>query len=441
MLEVLRMRLEDWGFRVKTADSATAARDLIPNYLPDVVISDVIMPEVSGLELLAQLKAENPHRPVILITAHASVDIAVDAIKEGAQDFLTKPLDYSKLRAILEAAQVEIREVEGSQELVSQLETGSDVGTTSFIGMSPPVLETLKLVGAVADRDTPVFIHGESGTGKEMVARLIHERSSRSGGPFVAINAAAIPRDLMESEFFGHEKGSFTGAIGRRQGCFELAHNGVLFLDEIAEMAVGLQAKLLRTLENGRIRRLGGRDEIELDVRVLVATNREPQSAIEENKLRGDLYYRLSVFSIPVPTLRERRSDIPLLSQFFVNQFNEKHDTRIIGIRDQAMELLRGYSWPGNVRELKNVIERAVILTGGKWIELSQLPPYLQNLQTSGGAGPRLAPPVGSTAAQAEKELILATLEQTGNNKAEAARLLDLDVKTIRNKLKSYGQM
>ncbi len=242
----------------------------------------------------------------------------------------------------------------------------------------------------------------------------------------------------MESEFFGHEKGSFTGAIGRRQGCFELAHNGVLFLDEIAEMAVALQAKLLRTLENGRIRRLGGREEIELDVRVLVATNRDPLKAIEEGKLRGDLYYRLSVFSILVLPLRERKSDIPLLSQFFVNQFNEKHHTQIIGIRDPAMELLRAYSWPGNVRELKNVIERAVILAGSRWIEASQLPPYLQ---TSSGIGTRLAPPVGTTAAEAEKELILATLEQTGNNKAEAARLLDLDVKTIRNKLKSYGQM
>ncbi len=438
MLEVLRMRLENWGFRVETADSAKVARKLIPSYLPDIVISDVVMPEVSGLELLAQLKAENVHRPVILITAHASVDIAVDAIKEGAQDFLTKPLDYTKLRAILEAAQLEVRQVEGSQELVSQLETGSDVGSTNFVGMSPAVVEILRLVNAVADRDTPVFIHGESGTGKEMVARLIHERSQRREGPFIAINAAAIPQDLMESEFFGHEKGSFTGAIGRRQGCFELAHQGVLFLDEIAEMAVALQAKLLRTLENGRIRRLGGREEIELDVRVLVATNRDPQGAIEEHKLRGDLYYRLSVFAIPVPPLRERKSDIPLLSQFFVNQFNEKHDVRIIGIRDQAMELLLGYSWPGNVRELKNVIERAVILAGGKWIETSQLPPYLH---TSAGAGPRLAPPVGSTAAEAEKELILATLEQTGNNKAEAARRLDLDVKTIRNKLKSYGQM
>ena len=212
MLEVLRMRLEDWGFRVETADSAMVARKLIPRYLPDIVISDVIMPEVSGLELLAQLKAANAHRPVILITAHASVDIAVGAIKEGAQYFLTKPLDYTKLRAILEAAQIEIRQVEGSQELVSQLETGSEMGSTSFIGMSPPVLEIFRLVGAVADRDTPVFIHGESGTGKEMVARLIHERSHRRGGPFIAINAAAIPRDLMESEFFGHEKDSFAGA-------------------------------------------------------------------------------------------------------------------------------------------------------------------------------------------------------------------------------------
>lgn len=271
---------------------------------------------------------------------------------------------------------------------MSQLGTGSDVGSTSFIGTSPSVLEVSRLVGVVADRDTPVFIHAESGTGKELVARLIHERSYRRDGPFIAINAAAIPRDLMESECFGNEKGSFTGAIGRRQGCFELAHKGVLFLDEIAEMAVTLQAKLLRTLENGRIRRLGGQEEIELDVRVLVATNSDPQGAIEENRLRADLYYRLSVFSIPVPPLRERRSDIPLLGQFFVNQFNEKHDTRIIGIRDQALELLRESSWPGNVRELKNVIERAVILAGGKWIEPSQFPPYPQ---TRTGAGPRLA--------------------------------------------------
>lgn len=432
--EVLQMRLEQWGFEVKQASGGPEARQLVSSFHPDVVISDVVMPEISGLELLKLLKGGNVARPVILMTAHGTVDMAVEAMKAGAQDFVTKPLDYLKLKSILEESENDIRLRLESEKLSSTLEKDSGFGP--FVGNSKPMLRVYEMIRDLADTGASVLITGESGTGKELVARTIHQLSSRRDAAFVAINAAAIPADLMESEIFGHEKGAFTGAASVRAGCFELADGGTLFLDEIAEMPATLQPKLLRVLEDGKVRRLGGDREFRFDVRVLAATNRDPRQSIDKGQLRSDLYYRLNVFTIELPPLRKKKSDIPLLIQQFLAEFNRKHGFQVPGLREEAQRLLSEYSWPGNVRELRNVMERAVVLAKQGWIESAHLPPYVR--QPSQESGADLSVPVGMTAAEVERQLILKTLENTGNNKAEAARQLGLDVKTIRNKLKSY---
>jgi DNA-binding NtrC family response regulator len=435
MREVLDMILQQWGFEVRLAADGLEGKELAESTEPDIVISDVIMPQLSGLELLRSLKAGDPARPVILVTAQATIDVAVEAMKQGAQDFVTKPLDYPKLKAILDVALREIELRRESRKLASQLEKGSGFG--DLVGTNKGMRDVYELIESLGASDACAIICGETGTGKELVARTIHSLSSRNKGPFIAINSAAIPENLIESELFGHEKGAFTGATGTRAGCFELANRGTLFLDEIAEMPLLLQPKLLRVLEDGRVRRLGGRQEFSFDVRVLAATNREPREAVEQGKLRIDLYYRLNVFTITLPPLRERKADIPLLAQHFIREFNRKHNTRVEGLREDALETLKTYPWPGNVRELRNVMERAVILARGAWVENSHLPPYLLNPNQDSAT--RIVLPMGVTAAEAEKELILQTLEKTGNNKAEAARQLGLDVKTVRNKLKSYG--
>ncbi len=434
MLEILEMRLEGWGFDVRLAADGMEAQEIVESYDPDIVLTDVIMPEISGLELLRSLKSDDEARPVILITAQGSIDIAVEAMKHGAHDFITKPLDYPKLRAILEAAEKEIELRRRSHRLLTQLDQGAGFG--SLVGRSRAMREIYDLIRRVSATDAAVIITGESGTGKELAARTIHDLSARARGPFIAINAAAIPDGLIESEIFGHEKGAFTGASGARMGCFELANRGTLFLDEIAEMPAALQPKLLRVIEDRKVRRLGGSHEISVDVRVIAATNQPPQAAVDNGKLRQDLFFRLNVFTVAMPPLRERKGDVQLLAHHFIRELNAKHSTHIEGIREDAMESLKAYPWPGNVRELRNVIERALILAKGNWIERSHLPPYVVNPRES--AAGRIVLSVGVSFADAEKELILRTLKSVGNNKAEAARQLGLDVKTIRNKLKSY---
>jgi len=434
MREVLEMRLQEWGFLVLTAADGEEALKAAQSKDPDMVLADLVMPQISGLELLRRLKSDDKYRPVILITAEGSVDAAVEAMKQGAEDFVTKPLDYQKLRAILEAARREMQLRGLSEKLDSQLDRGTGLG--DFVGYSKPMREVYNLIRNVSANDTSVIVTGESGSGKELAAKTIHLQSSRARGPFIAINASAIPENLMESEIFGHEKGSFTGAISTRAGCFELAHRGTLFLDEIAEMPLVLQPKLLRILEDQRVRRLGGSQEIPVDVRVIAATNREPRSAVQSGKLREDLYYRLNVFTICLPPLRERISDIPLLIQHFIRELSRKHNLQVLGARQETSQLLKSYSWPGNVRELRNVIERAVILARGGWIEPSHLPAYIASADDN--LTSRIVLPPRATFADAEKEILMQTLKDSGNNKAEAARRLGIDVKTIRNKLKSY---
>ncbi len=435
MREVLRLRLAQWDFEVTVAESSREGARMAEEGDPDIVVCDVVLPDGSGLDLLPVLRTEASPRPVVIITAHGSIDAAVEAVKRGAMDFLTKPLDYQKFRAVLDQAVDEIEERRSTRRLEDKLARSPGLGP--IIGTSKPMRELYRLIKVLAASSASALITGESGTGKELVARAVHDLGERSAGPFVAVNAAAIPEGLLESELFGHEKGAFTGAVSSRAGCFEQADKGTLFLDEIAEMPASLQPKFLRTLENGRVRRLGASRESAFDVRLLAATNRVPEEAVAEGLLRADLYYRLNVFTLVLPPLRDRAEDVPLLAQHFLARFNEKHGCRVEGIRLEALDLLKAYPWPGNVRELRNVLERAVILAGSGWVEDVHLPSYVRNRE-GGGRGLKLPP--GLTMAEAERLLIMNTLDEAGGNKAEAARRLGLDVKTIRNKLKSYGE-
>jgi len=373
---------------------------------------------------------------MVMMTAHGNIDAAVEAMKAGATDFLTKPLDYAMLYALLEATASDVRQRRGSQSLSNQLERQTPAG--GMVGQSRSMREIQRTIEVLASSDASAIITGKSGTGKEVVARAVHALSSRRNEPFIAINAAAIPEGLIESEIFGHEPGAFTGATRARPGVFELANGGTLFLDEIAEMPISLQPKLLRILEDSKARRLGGSKEVQFDVRVIAATNRSPAQAIRDGMLREDLFYRLNVFEVTLPALNERSEDIALLAQHFVGEFGRKHQLNVEGVGAAAAALLESHPWPGNVRELRNVIERAVIVARSGWIEPRHLPPYLQ--ASAPGSKSTLTLPAGTTLAEAERMLILQTLERVGNNKAEAARQLGLDVKTIRNKLRSYGR-
>ena len=426
MQEVLRTRLESSGYSVVLAGSGGEARRKVELADPDLVISDVVLPDVSGLELMPSLMADR-HRPVILITGFGTIDAAVEAMKNGAHDFLTKPIDYVKLEETLERAQ---------QTLPNAEEPGrSAPGLGELIGESTQMKALFDELRTVAVRDTAALITGESGTGKELVARTIHALSPRRSKPFIALNAAALPEGLTESELFGHEKGAFTGAVASRPGCFELANGGTLFLDEIGEMPISLQPKLLRILEDSQVRRVGASRTLDVDVRVLAATNREPLKAIEAGQLRQDLFYRLGVFNLELTPLRERVVDVRLLATHFISQFNRKHGLAAVDLSPEAMDKMEAYAWPGNVRELRNVIERAVVLAETGQIKDRHLPASLD-----GTAHPEeIVLPPGVTAEEAERIVILRTLETVGNNKAEAARRLGVDVKTIRNRLKSYG--
>ncbi len=435
MREVLRVRLEKWGYQVLTAEDGAEAKRVVESAQPDMAISDVVLPDISGLDLLETLQMGNQDRPVVLITAYGTVDAAVEAMKRGAIDFLTKPLDYAQLKATLTRAETHLK---GRSEVRMLEDTlAHEKGMGSLVGRSRSMLEVYEALRILGVSDALAIITGDSGTGKELAARTIHDCSNRRTGPFVAVNTAAIAEGVMESELFGHVKGSFTGATTDRPGFFELADGGTLFLDEISEMPAPLQPKLLRVLEDSKVRRVGGQGETSVDVRVLAATNRDPEEALEEGRLRRDLYYRLSVFTVRLPSLQERLEDVPLLVQHFVALFNEKHGTRVEGISTEAKESLMGYEWPGNVRELRNVMERAVILSREGWVERHHLPPYLRGVVEAQATGLRL--PEDVTAAEAEKLLILHTLERLGNNKTQAARILGVDVKTIRNKLRAYG--
>jgi DNA-binding NtrC family response regulator len=432
----LKALLSKWGYEVQEAGSGEEAFEKAAGFRPAVVITDLVMPGLDGLGLLKALQEEQSFATVIILTGQGTIETAVAAMKQGAYDYLTKPVDVARLRILIQKAVEKgetLREVTLLRRRVKEM-----WGAGKLVGKSKPMQEVYWFIDLAAPTSAPVLISGESGTGKEMVARTVHDLSPRSSGPFVAVNCAAIPDTLLESEVFGHEKGAFTGALERRVGCFELANGGTIFLDEIAEMSPALQAKFLRILEDGTLRRLGGKSEIRVDVRVVAATNKDAEKAVKDGTFREDLYYRLNVFRLSLPPLRERRDDVPLLIEAFIEEFNAKYDKRIKSVDEAALGLLMEQSWPGNVRELRNAIERAVVVCDGDLIiprHLSRAP--VEKPREEGAEPP--AAPVGTTLDEAEKQLILRTLASVSNNKTRAAEILGISVKTLHNKLHRYG--
>jgi DNA-binding NtrC family response regulator len=423
-----------WGFTAESAADGEDALKSVTSFRPSIIITDLVMPRMGGLELLKALKDDGAECTVVLLTAQGSVETAVEAIKEGAYDYLTKPIEPQRLKILLDKIverQDTLREV---KVLRRQLREQGSFG--SMIGSSPSMRKVYQIVEQAAPTSASVLIWGESGTGKELVAKTIHLLSPRAQQPFVPINCAAIPETLLESEIFGHEKGAFTGATDRREGCFELADRGTLFLDEIAEMTPATQVKLLRVLQERTFRRLGGRQEQTVDVRVIAATNVVPSEAVKSGKLREDLFYRLHVFAIELPPLRQRKEDLPLLIQSFIAEFNSRNNKHVSAVEPAAMKLLEHYHWPGNVRELRNVVERAVILSSGEFLELKHLPPYVTETPappTQPVGAVALTP--GMTVEQAENRLIMLTLDHARGNKTRAAEILGISLKTLHNKL------
>jgi DNA-binding NtrC family response regulator len=428
-----------WGYAAEEAADGEEALERARAVLPSVVITDLIMPRRDGLALLKALQDEFPFAAVILLTGQGTIDTAVAAMKEGAYDFLTKPVDVARLKILIPKAAEKaeaLREVTLLRRRVRQV-----WGVGKLVGTSSAMQEVYRLIELAAPTPAPVLITGESGTGKELVARTLHELSPRARGPFVAINCAAIPETLLESEILGHEKGAFTGALERRAGCFELAHEGTILLDEIAEMSTSTQAKFLRILQDGVVRRLGAKTELKVDARVIAATNKDPIETLRAGSLREDLFYRLNVVSISVPPLRARREDIPLLIEAFVEEFNAKYDKRIRSVDAATLDALMAHDWRGNVRELRNTMERAAIVCDGQLITLRHLPPAAAVQPSAPGpdAPDGVTLPVGTTLDDAEKALILKTLARHGNNKTQAAHTLGISLKTLHNKLRRYG--
>ncbi len=426
-----------WGYRTDTAKDGLEGLEKVAAWSPAVVVTDNRMPRLDGMELLERLSGHAVK--VVLVTAQQSGERGFEAARLGAYDFIEKPINPVRLRSILQNA---TRQHGTERELEITRRTLRDKGVLgSLVGSSRRMQEIFRLIEMVAPSTASVLITGESGTGKEMVARTVHELSPRKNKPFVAINCAAIPETLIESEIFGHEKGAFTGALERRTGCFELAEGGTLLLDEIGEMPFPTQAKLLRVLEDRTLRRLGSKVETPVDVRVLASTNKIPEEAVAKGELRNDLFYRLNVFNIQMPPLRDHKQDLPDLVQALVDDMNAKHNRKVAMVSEPVMTLFQNNAWPGNVRELRNVLERAVIVCEGSLIETKHLPPGF------GQVTPR--PPVqepnavrlgvGTTVGEAEKLLILKTLEATNNNKTRAAEILGISLKTLHNKLKEYG--
>jgi DNA-binding NtrC family response regulator len=428
-----RQLLASWGYTVEAATDGEDALAMVPGFKPDIVLTDLVMPKLDGLGLLRALQQEGSGITTVILTAQGTVDTAVEALKQGAYDYLAKPVDVQRLRVLLDKIierQATLREVKA---LRRQLREHGSFG--SMIGASAPMREVYRLIEQAAPTTASVLVTGESGTGKEMVAQTIHRLSPRASAPWVPLNCAAIPETLLESELFGHERGAFTGAIERQAGCFELAHRGTLFLDEIAEMTAATQVKLLRVLQERSFRRLGGRAEQSVDIRVVAATNADPAAAVRKGTLREDLYYRLNVVGIHLPPLRERKDDLPLLLDTFIREFSAQNARAVTGVSPAARRALDEYDWPGNVRELRNVIERAMIVAAGRLIEIGDLPPLGRVLQ-SAPAGERLEP--GMTVDDVERRLIMLTLDHTGNNKTRAAELLGISLKTLHNKLNRF---
>lgn len=436
---MLKTMLRSWGYVVEEATDGDEAVALAKEKPFDVALSDVRMARVDGIEALKAIMAYNPALPVILMTAYSSVETAVDALRAGAYDYLVKPLDFDLLKETLEQAIERSRHGIENRELRRQLSESSEI--PQILGKSEAMQSLLGYISAVAPSDATVLITGESGTGKELVARALHNGSSRAGKPMVTVNCAALTENLLESELFGHEKGSFTGADKRREGRFAQADGGTIFLDEIGEMPLSIQAKLLRALQEGEIQRVGSDAPIKVDARVIAATNRDLRQEAKEKRFREDLFFRLNVIAIETPPLRDRSDDIPLLATSFMQRFAEKNRKNIKGFSPQAFDCLLRYSWPGNVRELENAVERAVILCRGDLIAESDLPANVADAPArveSSGDEPSLSL-AGMSLDMLEKQAIETMMKETGDNKSEAARRLGITRATLHNKLRKYG--
>lgn len=434
---MLKAMLRSWGCAVEEAADGDEAVDIVKGKSLDAVLTDVRMARMDGIEALKGILNWNPALPVILMTAYSSVETAVNALRLGAYDYLVKPLDFDLLKETLGQAIERSRHSVENRELRRQLtETRKDI-----LGQSPAMVAMLGFIDTVAPTEATVLITGESGTGKELVARALHAGSARAGKPMVTVNCAALAETLLESELFGHEKGAFTGADKRREGRFVQADGGTIFLDEIGEMPMSLQAKLLRVLQQGEVQRVGSDMTIHVNVRILAATNRDLRKEAAERRFREDLYFRLNVISIETPPLRRRKEDIPLLAAHFLQGHAERNHKNIKGFSPQALDCLLRYGWPGNVRELENVLERAVILCSGDLIDEAELPEHVCHApppeeEQVAASGVSLG---GLPLEQVEKKAIEETLRQTGDNKSEAARRLGITRATLHNKLRKYG--
>ena len=438
-LESLGKIFEREGWRVAQASSGAEALEVARRERPSVVVTDLMMPGMSGESLLRALKAVSPEIEVVLMTAFGTVETAVAAMKEGAYDFITKPLKrqavVKSVRQALEKSSL-VAENRALRARLAALEPGGEGG---LLGSAPAFRAVLETLRQVAPTTASVLLVGESGTGKELAARLIHDRSARASGPFVAVNCGAIPESLLESELFGHEKGAFTGAAGRKEGRFERAHGGTLFLDEIGELSAAVQVKLLRVLQDGVIDRLGGTAPVQVDARIVTATNRDLAAEVKAGRFREDLFYRLDVVTVRLPPLRERREDVPMLAAAFLRRLAEANGRRVTGFTPAALAALEAAPWPGNVRELLHAVERAVILSRGELVEVGDLPEGLR--RPSPGPGPATGTPAallippGTPMGEVERLVIRETLRQTRGDKTLAAQILGIAPRTIYRKL------
>jgi two-component system, NtrC family, response regulator AtoC len=466
---VLTAILRREGYEVVQAADGAEAIDLMAHPV-DVVITDLKMPRVDGMEVLRHASVQHPNVPVIMITAFGTVDNAVAAVKAGAFDYIEKPFEQEQIRHIVHKAVAQAGLARREARVEVSGEATGPRGRFGLVGDSPRMHAIFEVIAKVADTPSTVLITGESGTGKELVAKALHEHSSRKNNPFIKINCAAIPKTLMESELFGYEKGAFTGATSAKPGRFELADGGTLFLDEIGEIPVEMQVKLLRAIQESEFERVGGIKTLKVDVRLITATNRDLEKETREGNFREDLYYRLNVVPLDIPPLRLRAEDIPLLVNHIITKFNDRLKKRVAGISDEAMQVLRGHSWPGNIRELENVLERTILFCTADRIEVSDLPAELREGAAEAPARPRtvtgeLTAAAAATAlangaaadprgeggtgslkelvraetSRVERELIARALEETGGNVTQAAKLLKISRKSLQMKMKEFG--
>ena len=435
-LQMLEAVLSTEGYEIHKAGDGQEAISLVEERFYDLLLMDIRMRKVGGIEALKEIKKISPGIPIIIMTAYASVNTAVDALKSGAYDYLTKPLDIEELKILVEKA-LHHRKLEQENVYLKE-RLGDRFDFSNIIGHSPAMQYLFETIALVAPSEATVLIAGESGTGKELIANAIHQNSPRTNRPFIKVNCAALPETLLESELFGHEKGAFTGALARKQGRFQLAHTGSIFLDEVGEMTPTTQTKILRVLQEREFEPLGSTQTVKVDTRVIAATNKNLVEEIQQGNFREDLYYRLNVVTLQVPSLRERREDISLLAAFFLKQYAEKNRRLIKGFTPRAMDLLIRHNWPGNVRELENVVERAVIMARGDLISQAELPDTIRGLDVEMEKA-EMDLSAGRSLKEVERDMILRTLEDTGGNRTRSAEILGISRRTLQLKLKEYG--